>query len=94
MERREARASDRKEAQHARQTISHIVCCVQGGFASRSRGLARPGIWRRSAPSSGERGEAAQSSGANAPRERARISVSIQLVAAAVAALLFLKAHV
>src|SRR5215212_8816089 len=41
-----------------------------------------------------ERGEAAQSSGANAPRERARISVSIQLVAAAVAALLFLKAHV
>jgi len=50
VERREARASDRKEAQHARQTISHIVCCVQGGFASRSRGLARPGVWRRSAP--------------------------------------------
>ena len=41
VERREARASDRKEAQHRK---------VPGGFASRPRGLANPGVSRRSAP--------------------------------------------
>jgi hypothetical protein len=82
VERREARASDRKEAQHAGRTVSHLVCGVQSGYASRSRGFARPGVWAalrfllfR------ERGEAAQSSGVNAPRERARISSQLSVKA-------------
>src|SRR3954453_16567156 len=45
-----------------------------GGFAGRPRGLARPGVFRRSAPL-GERGEKADDSGANAPRERELLSV-------------------
>jgi hypothetical protein len=61
VERREARASDRKEAQHAGRTVSHLVCGVQSGYASRSRGFARPGVWAALRSFLfGERGEAAQ----------------------------------
>ena len=42
VERREARVPDRKGARHLHK--------VPGGFASRSRGFAGPGVFRRSAP--------------------------------------------
>ncbi len=64
--RREARAPDRKGARH--------LLTVPGGFASRPRGFADPGVSRRSAsPFWGRRGGCGHDSGADASRERCRL---------------------